>query len=585
MNTDGSNPTRLTSNGAFDSYPAWSPEGALIAFTSDRDGSGQIYVMHADGSNQRRLTDDPARDTNPSWSADGHHILFDSVLDGNRDIYVMDADGSNRRRLTEHRSMDWSPAWSPDGKSIVFASMRDGNSEIYVMNSDGSNQTRLTSNLAFDSYPAWSPDGKSIAFASTRDGNSEVYVMRADGSDQRRLTNSQGIDSNPRWAPDGGQIVFDSLENGARDIYTMNADGSDLRRLTSQRSTDSYPDWSPEGWTAPQRTPPAGPYYLGKSITIVSPAVPGDANDLWSRLVARHIGRFIPGSPIVLVRNMPGEDGQNGTRYVHNRAKADGLTLLSGSVSRSRSFRLGEKGAEFNPAEAPVVLAHPISTVMLIRSGLISRPADIAQVRGLAFGGISATAAIEFVLTKELLAIKTDKVTFGYLSYAEVRRGLLAGEVNLTQYATPNYRLMMQPLVKKGDYTTLCQSGLLDAKGNLIRDPSLPNVPTAAELYQQIHGRPPSGPAWEAYRTLAADRTHILHMAPGAPDNLTATIREAALAMLNDPAFLADSRSVMGESHYAAGEEAMRVFRGEAVRPEILRWVRDLLQKEYGMKF
>ena len=90
--------------------------------------------MNADGSNVERLTySGDGSNTGPKWSADGRKIAFTSDRDGNSEIYVMNADGSNVERLTHHDAYDFGPAWSPDGTKIAFSSWRDGNFEIYVV--------------------------------------------------------------------------------------------------------------------------------------------------------------------------------------------------------------------------------------------------------------------------------------------------------------------------------------------------------------------------------------------------------------------------------------------------------------------
>ena len=157
--------------------------------------------MSEDGSGQRRLTTGPLPDVNPAWSPDGARIAFQSTRDGNEEIYVMNVDGGGQTRLTSAAAADVSPSWAPDGKTIAFASNRDGNFEIYVMNADGSGQTRLTRNLDIDVDPAWSPNGSLIAFTSNRDGNYEIYSMNADGSAATRLTTNAAEDTTPDWQP------------------------------------------------------------------------------------------------------------------------------------------------------------------------------------------------------------------------------------------------------------------------------------------------------------------------------------------------------------------------------------------------
>ena len=96
---------------------------ADIAFSSNRDGNFEIYVMGEDGSNPTPLTDDENENRQPAWSPDGRHIAFSSGRGGNFEIYVMDSDGSNLRRLTSDSASDvsLSPSWSPDGRHIAFS--------------------------------------------------------------------------------------------------------------------------------------------------------------------------------------------------------------------------------------------------------------------------------------------------------------------------------------------------------------------------------------------------------------------------------------------------------------------------------
>jgi len=148
----------LTNNAAGnDSLPVWSPNGQKLAFETDRDGNREIYVMNADGSAPTNLTNNPAFDADPAWSPDGRELAFATDRDGDFEVYVMNADGNAPTNLTNNPGFDGHPAWSPDGRRLAFESERDGNREIYVMNADGSAQTNLTNNPAFDSEPDWQP--------------------------------------------------------------------------------------------------------------------------------------------------------------------------------------------------------------------------------------------------------------------------------------------------------------------------------------------------------------------------------------------------------------------------------------------
>jgi Tol biopolymer transport system component len=254
MMADGRSLTNLTNNLAWDGEFVWSPDGSKIAFTSDRNGGGDIYVMNADGTGVTNLTNNPQAEHGLAWSPDGSKIAFVSYLDPAYEIYVINVDGTNQVRLTDPPYSDWSPTWSPDGSKICFLSGRDQINEIYIMNPDGSDQTNLTNNQDGELFPTWSPDGSKIAFTSTRDGDDDVFVMNADGTNPINLTNNTVYDENPTWSPDGSRIAFFSDRDGdyAPDsLLYINADGTGETTLTDQVSlyvgTISPPYWSPDG--------------------------------------------------------------------------------------------------------------------------------------------------------------------------------------------------------------------------------------------------------------------------------------------------------------------------------------------------
>jgi Tol biopolymer transport system component len=259
MDLKGTNLVQVTTSFAVDAWGSWSPDTLKILFGSDRipDSSYtprfQIYVMNSDGSNVSQLTfPDPARDSTghvtdtttnafPAWSSDGAKIAFASTRDTTFAIYVMDPNGTNILRLTHDSANDTQPSWSPDDSKIAFATDRDGNAEIYAMNADGSNPVNLTNDLSSDLLPAWSPDGSKIAFESDRAGDYAVWVMNADGTNPIRLTDPSPRSGAPSWSSDGTRIAF---EQGG-DIWVMNADGSSKIRITSGFWADGLPKWHP----------------------------------------------------------------------------------------------------------------------------------------------------------------------------------------------------------------------------------------------------------------------------------------------------------------------------------------------------
>jgi len=238
-----------------------------IAFTSDRDGNREIYVMNPDGTKQTRLTNNNIIDDHPKWSPDGKKIAFLSQhASGAFAIFLMNADGTDKTEVTsvvyDPRSpvsvWRFSMSWSPDGEQIVFA---DSNSNIEFVKVDGGSRSTLRTGF----HPAWSPDGSKILFLLYEGGPGfKVYTIRTDGTALQNITPTlpttydYRISGNPVWSPDGLRIAFSSTDyQVTAAIFTANADGLNTQLFVEECAYfvpdgcggPAFPAWSPNGRT------------------------------------------------------------------------------------------------------------------------------------------------------------------------------------------------------------------------------------------------------------------------------------------------------------------------------------------------
>jgi Tol biopolymer transport system component len=243
MTSNGKKPTRLTNGEGSGFSPAWSPDRTRIAFTRfPSAGGSEIYVMNSDGTNVTLLATAASR---PDWSPDGSKIAF--VRNGT--IVVANADGTNQVALPQGEfDNDDEPDWSPDGTKLVITRDRGATQsfDLWVIDADGNNPVQLTSvPPTQETSAAWSPDGSRIAFVTDQAGPAfQVFVMNADGSDQTQLTTTSA-NFEPSWAPDGSKIVFSSFRDGNSELYVMDPDGAEQRRLTNNPASDLTPAWAP----------------------------------------------------------------------------------------------------------------------------------------------------------------------------------------------------------------------------------------------------------------------------------------------------------------------------------------------------
>jgi len=259
MDYDGSNQKQFTSYRTITNFPAVSPDGTKIAFTTYPIRAGirggpptedqpKIYVHSLEtGRKLVYLNQNASMNAASDFLPDSRHLLIYSTAGGSfSQIYMTDLDGEGLHAITHTRSLEVEPKANPKtGAEIVFVSGRGGLPQIYRMNIDGTDVSRLTTGEGEAVNPAWNPDGQHIAFAWTRGfepGNYNIFIMDVASREVTQLTHGAGRNEHPTWAPDGTHIVFSSTRGRNTQIYTMLADGTQVHQLTFNGNNDN-PVW------------------------------------------------------------------------------------------------------------------------------------------------------------------------------------------------------------------------------------------------------------------------------------------------------------------------------------------------------
>ena len=243
MPITGGTATNIASGLAYEMQPRFSPDGEHIAFTSDRAGGDNIWIMKADGSDKRQVTKESFRlMNNATWSPDGHYIAAKKHFTtgrslGTGEIWMYHLGGGDGVLLVErpneaHQKELGEPMFSPDGKYVYYTrNVSPGGTFIYAQDSNtslfeieryeletGEIETAV-SGAGGSVRPAPSPDGSKIAFVRRERGKSKLYVKDLRSGAERKIYDAldqdmqetwgvQGVYPNMDWTPDSQQIVF-----------------------------------------------------------------------------------------------------------------------------------------------------------------------------------------------------------------------------------------------------------------------------------------------------------------------------------------------------------------------------------------
>lgn len=320
-------------------------------------------------------------------------------------------------------------------------------------------------------------------------------------------------------------------------------------------------------------------FFAGKRMNILIGFPPAGGHDLEGRVMARHLPKHIPGLSSVIVQNMPGAGGLIMGGHLYKRAKPDGLTAgIFGGTHLQNAIL--QAGAEYDLTKMSIVWAVSGVRVGIVREFLNVKSAkELTHIdpEKIVVSGRSKTdsSCLMGNLAMELLGIKGHKSVCAYAGTAVIKAAMERGEVSFFDASDAHlvgggaYVEMFQ----KGMVVPVWQAGRVGAGGKIVRAPTVrEDVPTFYEAYVQVHGKPPSGPLWDAFRimynTVHGNLNRVLILPPGTPPDRIEFLRRAIDAMAEDPAFVRDWERVFGQklapSRVAAKE-------GEELKDEFMR--------------
>lgn len=332
--------------------------------------------------------------------------------------------------------------------------------------------------------------------------------------------------------------------------------------------------------------------FAGETVEWTVPFKEGGGTSKLARFYAPLLAEALPGKPHVVVKNVPGGGSTTGANQFAQRAKPDGLSLLITSGSTQFPYLLGDSRVRYDYADWRVVLGSPTGGVVYVSPDLgVSSIEEIPLLKGkdLKYGSQGATSLdIIPLLAFELLGIDA-KAVFGMKGRGEGRLAFERGETKIDYQTSSAYLKNVAPLVEQGKATPLFSFGGLDRDGGLIRDPTFPDLPHFGEAYEAVHGAPPSGELFDAWKTFFAagfPAQKMIFLPKGTPREIALAYDEAFAKIVSAPGFAAQSRSRLGAYPQATGAAAAELKKiATSVDGESRRLIRGWLSDKYGVKF
>lgn len=331
--------------------------------------------------------------------------------------------------------------------------------------------------------------------------------------------------------------------------------------------------------------------FSGKTIEFNIPFSEKGGSARWANFFAPLLSEALPGNPTVVVKYRPGAGSTKGANWFHDQNVKDGTVIFGTSGSTHFPYLLGDKRVRYEIKDWVPVMATGTGGVAYLN------PTDGAKFDGTAnalkggdhiFASQGATRLdLIPLLAFKMLGMNVEPV-FGIKSRGDGRLMFERGEATLDYQTSAAYLKSSQPLVDEGKAVPMMSWGSLDNSGNIVRDPTFPDMPTFKEVCEKTAGCDTSSAAfsaWASFFSAGFPVQKIVFLPQGTDPKIVATFANAFARIRSRSDFPAMSAKALGKYPMFVGPEAAGAARAATtVSPAAKKFVIDWLASDYGTK-
>lgn len=329
----------------------------------------------------------------------------------------------------------------------------------------------------------------------------------------------------------------------------------------------------------------------GQTVEYVIPFSESGGSARWANFFAPLLSEHLPGNPTVVVRYRPGAGSTSGANWFQEQDTADGTLIFGTSGSTQFPYLLGDPRVRYEYNDWQVVLVSGTGGVAYLPADTAAMMdgLDATGLQGQEFiWGAQSATGLDLVpnLAWEMLGLDVQPV-FGIEGRGDGRLMFERGEANIDYQTSSAYIRSVQPMIDSGMAVPMMTWGALDDDGNIIRDPTFPEIPTFAEVCEATPACETEGLQWDAWMTFftAGFPAQKMIFLPGsAPQEVVDTYTTALREIIARDDFREMSEATLGVYPQMTGNAAQAAFRlGTQVDQEPRAFIINWLEDSYGI--